>query len=189
MAEVSPQLDPVYQDCMDLEKKLLCVAYRKFASVGCVGIDGILPGTGKSARGLVQDTIVKLLRVGKWRPGENGQEIYGYALAALNTLFIDVLREADHKNIDVVDPIELDTLKASNEVSVEIRLLRAERFELLMVIMGKDTDGKAYLSAVREGARTRKEIAAAMDKTPEDVTKIQRRVKYKLRTMEDILEE
>ena len=189
MAEVSPQLDPIYLDATELEKKLLVVASRQFASAGCVGIDVMLPGTGKTALGLAHDAIVKLLKSGKWRPGENGREIYPYAVATVKSLFIDLLRDAAGKNTTVMDPDELETLRASNELSVEIQLIRAERFEQIKLRMGNDTDGKGYLDAVRDGARTRTEIAEAMGKSPQEVTKIQRRVQYKLKEMEGILDD
>ena len=186
MAEVSPQLDPVYVECIELEAKLLAVAWRKFRSLGCGSVDDILPGTGKTARGLAHDAIVKLLKSGKWRPGENGREIYGYALTILNSLFIDLLRSAGSKNTNVMDPAELDTLKPSSGVSVETQLMDAERIEQIKLRLGKDTDGKAYLDALLAGARTREEIASIMGKTQEEITKIQKRLQYKLRNMEDL---
>jgi DNA-directed RNA polymerase specialized sigma24 family protein len=189
MAEPAKQIDPVFSEGEDLRIRLLSVAVRLFGSKGCIGPDTVLPGTGKTARGLVQDTFVKLLKSGKWHPGSGGPDIFPLAKVTLDNLFKDVLRKSEYKTsaIDAQESdqaLEFIDLRA---VSPFKAIALKDTYEWILRQMGSDKMARAFVIAVQNGATTRAEVAEDLGVDPKEVTKIQKRIQYKLHEMEQMM--
>jgi len=190
VAEPAKQIDPVVREGEDLRIRLLAVAVRLFGSKGCIGPDTVLPGTGKTARGLVQDTFVKLLKSGKWHPGSGGPDIFPLAKVILENLFRDLLRKSEHKNSASIEAQEADQTREfidHNAVSPFKAIAAKETYEWILRQMGSDKMARAFVIAVQNGATTRAEIAEDLGVDVKEVTKIQKRIQYKLHEMEQMM--
>jgi DNA-directed RNA polymerase specialized sigma24 family protein len=190
MAEPAKQIDPVFREGEDLRIRLLAVAVRLFGSKGCIGPDTVLPGTGKTARGLVQDTFVKLLTSGKWHPGSGGPDIFPLAKITLDNLFRDLLRRSEYKTSASIDAEVADQILEFIDLSAVSpfkAIASKDTYEWILRQMGSDKMARAFVKAVQNGATTRAEIAEDLGVDPEEVTKIQKRIQYKLHKMEQIM--
>jgi DNA-directed RNA polymerase specialized sigma24 family protein len=190
MAEPAKQIDPVFEEGEDIRIRLLGVAVRLFRSKGCIDADTILPGTAKSARGLVQDAFVKLLKSGKWHPGSGGPDIFPLAKVTLDNLFKDLLRKSEYKTYASIDAEEADQILEFIDlraVSPFKAIAAKDTYEWVRRQMGSDKKAIAFVDAVQNGATTRAEIAEDLGVDPEEVTKIQKRIQYKLHKMEQMM--
>lgn len=190
MAEPAPQIDPVFSEGEELRRRLLAVAYRRFATKGCKGVDTILPGTSKTATDLVGDTFVKLLKSGKWHPGSGGPDIFPLAKVTLDNLFIDLLRKSEYKTSVSIDAeedgqiLELIDLRA---ISPFKAIALKDTYEWILRQMGSDEMARAFVKAVQNGATARAEVAEDLGVDAKEVTKIQKRIQYKLHEMEQMM--
>lgn len=190
MAEPAKQIDPVFREGEELRIRLLAVAVRLFASKVCYGADTILPGTSKTAEDLVGDTFVKLLKSGKWHPGTGGPDIFPLAKVTLENLFIDLLRRSEYKTSATIDSEEADQLLKFNDhsaVSPFKAIASKDTYEWVRRQMGSDKKALAFVEAVQNGATTRADIAEDLGEEPKEVTKIQKRMQYKLHEMEQMM--
>lgn len=191
MPEPAPQIDPVFRESEDLRIRLLFFAREIFAGAGVPGVNTILPGTSTTADDLVANTIVKVLLSGKWKPGSGGPDIFPYAKVALDHAFIDLLRNSAHKTSASIDVEEAERLGKINHSGTSVSPFKAiasqQTYEWVLRKLGSDEMAKACVIAIQNGATTRAEIAEDLGVEPEEVTKIQRRLQYKLHKMEQLM--
>jgi DNA-directed RNA polymerase specialized sigma24 family protein len=186
MAEAGRKIDPVVAEVTRVYEALTRLAIKECKKVKCYGPDAVVPGTGKTARDLASDTLVKLYVRG-WSPGAGGEDILPLGRVILKNMFTDLVRSSAFRTNVSLDREEVEKLK---EAHIESKL---QKLIELRSVIGKmktrltDESENAYLDALEKGAKTRQDFADDLGKTPEEVTKIQNRLLYKSKKMRELL--
>src|SRR5882762_2731121 len=153
MAEPGRKIDPAIAEITRVDDALTRSAKKQCAKIGW-SPDTVIPGTGKSAKDLAADTIVKL-HVHGWVPGAGGEDILPLGREILKNLFRDLLRSSGYRqnlSLDSEDFEKLDEARTELMIQPLIELL-----SVIEKITARLTDEmeKRYLEALSEGARTR----------------------------------
>lgn len=186
MAEPGRKIDPVVAEVTRVYDALTRLAEKECARIKCYGPDAVIPGTGKSAKDLASDTLVKL-HVRGWTPGTGGEDILPLGYVILKNHFTDVLRSSAYKTNVSLDSEEVENLKETHiEPTLQTLIELPSVIEKMKTRLTDELE-KAYLDALEKGAKTRKDFADDLGKTPAEVTKIQNRLLYKSKKMRDLL--
>jgi DNA-directed RNA polymerase specialized sigma subunit len=102
---------------------------------------------------------------------------------ALKNYFIDLRRSAAYKATMSMDSEELEKLKVTRTEDPPQQLIELPQVIEKMKARLTEALEQSYLDALEKGARTRKEFAEDLGITPEEVTKLQKKLIYKLKEM------
>jgi len=182
MAEAGEQIDRYWEDVMILTERLTAVAGRLFRGRGCSNVEAVLPGTGKCAVDLVEETIADLIERGYWIPGSEGEDPFPVAHRALKRDFLDLIKSAGYRTTQIAESIEAeyaDKILTSNsfdqaDAALLVNSLRPHlrndkpAIDLLEVLVVKGIEDEA-------------DIAREMSTSERDVRNIKRRLRSKIR--------
>jgi DNA-directed RNA polymerase specialized sigma24 family protein len=183
-------------DFSALTKSLRAFAASLYFAEGISDPEGILPGTGKSAKDLVHEALMIFIK-GKsgWKPktGQNGAS--AVLKRVIKNDFIDLLKSSGHKSTDIVDTYSngsvsetqpaAKTLDGLGDPSLSLDDLYCpdavvEARRVYPAIKG-DADLVAYVEAVLIfGANTRAQIAQDLGVPLEEVDNRRRRLRTAL---------
>ena len=186
MAEAGRKIDPVVDEVTRVYDVLIRVARSELRKIGLHNPAIVMTGTGGSAEDLAAFAIFKLQKRG-WAPGTGGENVLPLGRAIVKNRLIDFLRSSARKTNFSLDSAGFDKRK---ELQVEPEFEKLiELRSVVEKVKDRLTDEmeKKYLDALLEGARTRKEFAAYLGIPPEEVDDTQKRLKYKLERMRDLL--
>jgi len=181
MAEAGRKIDPAVAEVTRVYKALTRFAQKECAKAG-YRPDAVVPGISKTAEDLAADTIAKLT-VGGWDPAAGGEDIVPYGCVALKNYFIDLRRSAAYKTTMSLDSGEFEKLKDARTEEPPQQLIELPQVIEKMKARLTEALEQSYLDALEKGARTRKEFAEDLGITPEEVTKLQKKLIYKLKEM------
>src|ERR1041384_722660 len=179
MAEPREQLDPYWEEVMDLTERLSAVAVRLFREKGCNSIEDVLPGTGMSAIRLVVDTIDDLIEHGHWAPGTGQKDPFPMAYTALNRDFLDLKLEFEGTSIS--ENIDKDyKTQMRNQSYVLDQESPALWVHSLKRYLRNDSQAvRLFELLLEEGIEGNPRLAEAMGVTLQDVINIKRRIASK----------
>ena len=179
MAEPGQQVDPYWEDVMDLSERLTAAAWRLFRERGCSSLESVLPGTGMSAVDLVAKTIWDLIEHGHWTPG-SGQDIYPVAYKALEHDFLDLIKSAGHKSTQISESIEEEHGDRVREEPIPRETEGALLVNSLRPHLKNDPEALEFLDALLvKGFDTDADTARQMGVTVQRVINIKRRLRLK----------
>src|SRR5258708_5701891 len=109
MAKAAKQIDPVVEEVTRVYEALTRLAIRECKKVKCYGPDAVVPGTGKTAKDLASDTLVKLYVRG-WSPGAGAEDILPLGRVIVKNMFTDLVRSSAFRTTVSLDTEELEKL-------------------------------------------------------------------------------
>jgi DNA-directed RNA polymerase specialized sigma24 family protein len=190
------QNSPDKWECvMKLLPALVAVAKKLFLQECISARDDVLPGTGKSARGLAFDAVTEFIEGGmKFRPRSAEtyeKDLFNYLRKAIHNDFLDLIKSHDYQKTEVIDATRVEDGKQRAVVLEEMGApgSEAEFYSLgcaalarkLLPLVADEPDLKEVLEAILcFGVTKREDIAAIIDKTPQEVTKRMNRMRVRL---------
>src|SRR5687768_932681 len=180
---------------MKLLPALVAVAKKLFLQECISAQDDVLPGTGKSARGLAFDAVTEFVDSGmKFRPRSAEtyeKDLFNYLRKAIYNDFLDLIKSHDYQKTEVIDATRVEDGKQRAVVLEEMgapgsegefySLECAALARKLLPLVADEPDLKEVLEAILcFGVIKREDIAAVIDKTPQEVTKRMKRMRLRL---------
>jgi DNA-directed RNA polymerase specialized sigma24 family protein len=169
-----------------LLKRLTAVAFGWFGDRGCGNDESVLPGTGMSAKELAYSgTLEFIKKAGEYRP-ESDEDRFRLILRIMKRDFIDLVRQGrEFRRTVILDASgdgdgrgEFENLPDPNDsfASAEAASVARSLYPL--------TDGEQELvdlidAVARCGCRKREEIADLLSTSPGEITKRQKKLKYR----------
>lgn len=179
MAEPGQQIDPFWEDVMNLSERLAASASRLFRDKGCSSLESILPGTGMSGADLVAKTIWDLIEHGHWIPG-SGVDIYPVAYKALERDFFDLIKSAEHRTTQITESLEGEHRDRIKEEAIPQATEGALLLNSLRPHLKNDPQALEFLEVLLvKGLETNADTAREMEVTVQDVINIKRRLRLK----------
>lgn len=181
-----------------LIKRLLVVATRWFADEKCFGDEAMLPATGKSAEDLVFDAVSEFIKGNiEWRPksvATANDELFFLLRRVVRNDFLDLIKMGRaYKRTDVVDPYPSGGADDGQPQPATIdempgplgeefdRLEEALIARRIAPLLEGNPDLRSFVGAVlRDGCIKREDIAASLGVPPDEVSKLQRRLRIEL---------
>lgn len=169
-----------------LLKRLTAVAFGWFGDRGCGNDESVLPGTGMSAKELAYSATLEFLKKeSEYRP-KSDDERFRLILTIMKRDFIDLVKKGrEFQRTVILDATkdgdgrsEFENLPAPDDgfASAEAALVAYTLYPL--------TDGEQELidlidAVTRCGCRKKEEIADLLSTSPEEVTRRQKKLKYR----------
>ena len=176
-------------DLEDLISRLTAVALSWFAREGLKGEESILPGTGKSAKDLVFDTLLAVLRDEdvRWQPQTPEENPFPLLVIVMRHDFLDLIKKGRaYKRTTIVDSITEEENRGRFEQtsdfnedfsSAEARVLAKRLYPLIE----DERKLKDYIDAILlQGLVKRKEIAEHLGITSQEARNRERRLQTRL---------
>lgn len=167
-----------------LLKRLTAVAFGWFGNRGCSDDESVLPGTGMSAKELVYSATLEFIKKeGEYRP-KSDEDRFRLILTIMKRDFIDIVRRlGKHKTI-TLDAVrddgrnEFENLPDPNDGFASAEAASVAR-SLYPLTQGEQ-ELKDVIDAVAVfGCRKREDIADLLSTSPEEITKRQKKLKYR----------
>jgi DNA-directed RNA polymerase specialized sigma24 family protein len=186
MAEPQEQMDPYWEEVIDLTERLAASAWRLFREKGCQDLEAVLPGTGMSAMDLVSKTIDDLIERGQWIPGSGGKDPFPLAYRALHRDFLDLIELEEFKSTRITESVEDDY---RDQIAVSLPEIDQESPALWINSLKRhllnDQPAIIYLRVwLEEGYESVADIAKIMGISDQDVINIKRRLASKIHIWE-----
>jgi DNA-directed RNA polymerase specialized sigma24 family protein len=181
------QTDPVGVDWSMLYKRLSLCATSWFRGEGCFDDDSVLPNTGMSARDLVSNTILNLMKEDQLRSVSASGDLFPFAFRMMRNDFLDLVKSAEYKQTLITESISgehkqslMASLSSTHDVMENAEV--AALVNSLKASLDLNEMEKSFLDVwlVKRVAK-REDIAYILGVRKQEATNIKRKLVYKLK--------